>query len=546
LIQAFDVWIVAAFFIFAGLFHWAQWGGFRPYPFLGGDAANIACFAAVRDHPDLFSRDELLGHPERFSYYSALHIPALRSLAGLFGDYGSAFMHLLGPHVFVMALGFYVLGRTLFGSRPWAALFAIAALSPVDLNLWEFWGLWRDALPRFTFQAVLPFLLAAVWRWRDRPALWPLFLASAGLLVYVHPVSAPAWGLALWLSSWLLMPKEWSFGKKVAFAAFLGFAFLIVAVPFLLLYLGGHERGRAEDYESVYRILQVRIPGYLDVGGAARDFGSIVLRNRLAGAAGAGFLLSLLVKREDRRGVAFVLTWALGVAIVSFLVPSVEQAVARRLKRTPIETDLVRNFRYLVPLMILLTLWPWAALFEKFRNRAMRFIVVVIGLGLVGVWARGHPPPASPVAVVRSWMAGRLFPEPSERATSFSEVLTAVAERTPRGSAILPTSEIDALALRYRALRSVVYCFKDGGAMSYSDHEALVQWFDKYRRQVAIDTISDAARRLEETMDFARDLDADFVLGRRVSLPPEALREMGGRVEFANERYWLIRVLGER
>src|SRR5437870_715799 len=198
--------IVLAFGLLALIFYLGRWGGAYPFVFLESDAANIAGFAAAWDHPELFQGDELLGDQRNFGIYSTIHIPLIRALAKLTGDYGTAFIFLLGPHVFIQALGFYILGRVLFQSRYWATLLAIVTMMPVWLNLGEYWGIYDDPLPRVSFQALLPYLLAGTFYWRSNPAVWPWLLGFAGALIYVHPVSAPGWILAVWLGMWAFQP----------------------------------------------------------------------------------------------------------------------------------------------------------------------------------------------------------------------------------------------------------------------------------------------------------------------------------------------------
>ncbi|MDO8559756.1 MAG: hypothetical protein Q7S23_01825, partial [bacterium] len=191
-----------------------RWQGAYPFAFLSGDSANIAGFAAALDHPGNFTGDAILSDPANFRFYQTIHLPLIRALTKITGDYGTSFIWLLGWHVLVQAVGFYILGRILFHRRYWAALYAIMTLVPVQLNL-EFWGAWSDPLPRFSFQALLPYLLAAALRWRSSPIAWPWLMAAAGVLVYVHPVSAPGWGLALWLGFVWGAPAAWSYQKKM-------------------------------------------------------------------------------------------------------------------------------------------------------------------------------------------------------------------------------------------------------------------------------------------------------------------------------------------
>ena len=183
---------------------------------LSGDGGNIASYAAALDHPGWFSSDPVLGNSNNIGIYATIHIPLIRLLDRLTGDYGLAYTWLVFPETFLQLLGFYILGRVLFKNRSWAFLLAfLTAMMVINIGLGEIWGVWRDALPRVTFQSLLPFLLALVLVWKDRPGRWPWLMIIGGLLVYVHPISAPAWGFAIWLSLWLLHPKGWNWKRRI-------------------------------------------------------------------------------------------------------------------------------------------------------------------------------------------------------------------------------------------------------------------------------------------------------------------------------------------
>jgi hypothetical protein len=114
--------------------------------------------------------------------------------------------------VWLQLSGFYLLGRVAFASRLWSLVLAAVAAVTLHLPLGEIWGLWPDALPRVS----LPFLLAAAYRWRSHPPAWPWLMLAAGALTYVHPVSSPAWALAVWLGFLPFLPAEWPLSRRAA------------------------------------------------------------------------------------------------------------------------------------------------------------------------------------------------------------------------------------------------------------------------------------------------------------------------------------------
>lgn len=436
--------------------------------YLSSDAANIASFAAALDHPDGFAGDGALSDPGSFDFYLAVHIPLVRWLEALAGDYGVAFVWLLAPHVFLHLLGFYVLGRVLFRSRPWALGLTLLLLASVSLNLGTFWGLYADAIPRVTFQVLLPFVLAGAVHWADRPARWPILTAAMGLLVYVHPVSAPVWGVALWAGFLFAQPSGWSIRQRIMSALVTGGAFLLVVAPWVIHYTQTFAFGETADYDRVRAALEFRLmPGLLDPLKALVDFAATVPEVIVIGLGGAVFTWFLDPETRGRQRLLHV--WMVALLVLAGVVPAIEHAVARATGVLHLEIDLVRNLRYLVPL--LLTFWVWTFAGWNRRERGFRRPSAV-GLIIVAAWIGQHPP-ALISDTVRNVTAGRLTAENPVHA-SFREAVTALREQTDPGEPVMAT--FAPVHIRYGARRPIVYTFKDGGILSYADHRRLVEW----------------------------------------------------------------------
>ena len=256
-INRWDLAFTLVFLAFAGVYFLGRLQANYPIVILTGDGGNIASYAAALDHPGWFQADPALGNSSNIGIYATIHIPLIRALYRLTGDYGLAYAWLVLPQTFLQLLGFYILGLVIFKNRFWAFMLAfLTAMTVINIGLGEIWGVWQDALPRVTFQSLLPFLLALTLVWKDRPGRWPWLMLFAGLLVYVHPISAPAWGLAIWLSLWLLQPKGWSWKRRSLVMLGLGFLFLLVLTPYALNYLSYRGRDQSADYNTVMVILQ--------------------------------------------------------------------------------------------------------------------------------------------------------------------------------------------------------------------------------------------------------------------------------------------------
>jgi hypothetical protein len=488
-----------------------RWNGLHPFVFLYEDAANIASFAAAIDHPERFVADPFLGDSSNFAFYATLHVPLLRALNSLTADYGTAFISLLGIHVFLQACGFYALGCVLFRNRYWALLLALITLPMVSINLAEYWGVFWDPQPRFSYQAVLPFLLAATLAWRGEPRRWPWLMLTAGALLYAHPVSAPGWAFAIWLSLWGCCPVAWSTARRVVVMAALGLLFLALAAPFAAHYLGQQTANPSE------RVAWLELQGAmeatfhaesLDAAMAVRNFflcwhGAALLFWMLAGI---GAVVLFRLRDRNRGALPMVGFWVVGLLAVSIGVPLLDQAVARMRGTAPFEIDLIRSIRYLVPLMLLFVIWPLAVLHDRVERRAGRLAVAAAGLVLTTLWIEEHPPKYIGDAFA-CWSRGQLAcASPAQR--SVLEGFEHVRAETPPDARLFATSY--QVALRYATLRPVVY---SNAAPYASRHPArFLEWHEDGRRIQAAEQLQEPRERLAALLEIARALGADFAL----------------------------------
>jgi len=514
-----DAAVLLAFGVFAFAFQMGRWNGLHPFVFLYEDAANIASFAAAIDHPERFVTDPFLGDSSNFAFYATLHVPLLRALNSLTADYGTAFISLLGVHVFLQACGFYVLGRVLFRNRYWALLFALITLPTVSINLAEYWGVFWDPQPRFTYQAVLPFLLAATLAWRGQPRRWPWLMLAAGAMFYVHPVSAPGWAFAIWLSLWVCCPVSWSTARRVVVMAALGLLFLALAAPFATNYLAPQIGNTSE------RVAWAELQGAMEATFQAESLdAAMAVRNFLLCwhgtalffwmLAGIGALVLFRLRDRHRGALAMLGLWVVGLLAVSIGVPLLDQAVARMRGSAPFEIDLIRSIRYLVPLMLLFVIWPVSALHDRVEKRAGRLAMAAAGLALTAVWIEQYPPKYVGAAFT-CWSRGQLAcASPAQR--SVLEGFEHVRAETPPDARLFATSY--QLALRYATLRPVVY----SSAAPYANrHPArFLQWQEDGRRIQAAQQLPEPRERLAALLQIARALGANFALIDSRFIPP--------------------------
>lgn len=541
MINGYDALAALAMAVFAAAWHWYCWQGLKPFIFLNSDAANIAGFAAAWQHPELFSKDILLSNTDNFRFYATIHIPLIRTLVRASGDYGSAFMSLLGPHVLLQSIGFYILGRVLFRNRFYAFLLAAINLRKISTGIGaDFWGIYPDAIPRFTFQAVLPYLLAAAYAWRRSPRGWPWIMAAAGALVYVHPPSTPAWGLAIWLGFCLYAPREWPLRKKIVILFLLGALFAAVCIPFSMIYLGNHAHGRPQiDYDVISSILKVRFDRvFLDIPFAASRFALRLAESMLLPATVAATVMLLLLLKDSRRQIALIFVWMAGIVFASAFIPFVDHAVARANRMLPLEIDLVRGLRYVYPLCFILCLWPLSVLARRAGSRRIRIAACAIAaLGVLG-WSLVYRPPWTvnrPVDMLLKPRTGPVFSKQNEMIAAFR----AVREMTPANSGIYATRRANPLAVRYAALRPVVFCAKDAGSFALANPAALPGWYENWKRMRSIESMPDGGGKWKALLSFAKQLDADYILA---DFNVAGLPHPGAILIYHNKFYSLLQI----
>ncbi len=543
-----NIWDWAAagsFLLFAVYYFIGRLQGNFPYVDLGGDAANIASFAAAWAHPEYFRGDALLGNLDNIRIYATIHIPLLQWLNRLTGNYGLAMVSMLAPHIFIQMLGFYILGRTVLKNRYWAFLLAVATTTPFMMNLGERWGIMEEPVPRFTFQAFLPYLLTLAWVWRNQPRRWPWVMAFTGAMVYLHPVSTPTWALAIWLAMWLFIPRSWSWIKQFGMMFINGLILLLVAAPFILNYLGHHVQGQSLNYDLVYYIIDTFFPpNLINVPAAVGQFLFITLISGLLPLAVVAFILLRILKRDEPEGLRLILGWMAGLALMSIFIPWIEHTIERYLRMVPYETELTRGLRYFVPFMLLICLWTLSELQRRWRNPARAKWVAYIGALLVGLWVITNPPdPEFFQKTVACLAKGQVV---CSTPTDMGLALDAIKEQVPPGAPIFSSSAMlsdgsYSLGVRYMALRPLVFSFKDRGLLAYSNAQALNQWHEIYKQMEYFRANPRRALKVQTFLNLMNQYKIDYLL-LDFDPGPNNLDLLNAQEIYHNKTYYLLRL----
>jgi len=547
-ITSIDVIILLSFALIAITIFIGFWRGINSFIFIGTDASNISSFIAGRNYPELFQKDALLDNLEKYRFYFTILMPIIRFIGDKAGNLGVGWAFLLAPHVFLQLLGFYWLGWSLFKNRYWAFLLSISSLAYFRTFVGNIWGIYY-VIPRITFQVLLPYILSLVFIWRHHPKRWLWVMAMTGALVYVHPVSTPAWGLAIWLGYAFSMPSDWNTARRFKHLLLMGLVFLIVIMPFAIHYLSIHTHGEVTNYQEVLKAMEYRYDeGYFKLNVAFGDFLDTLIYETpsisLLGIIGLAVGLFLINDKESRSEFRIILGWVIGLLIVAAVIPLADHTIARSLEQLPLQLDLIRSLRYMFPILIILTIGGLWGISEKvnFNNQINWFpierLVLIISLVWGFNWLYQHPIPHLGKAVT-CWTRGEFYCPISEYKQDKIAILDEIRDNTPPGSSVLPAQM--SLEVRYYSLRSVVFAYKDGGILGYSSPENLLNWYSNELNFQSIINEDDLEFRTEKFIQFARVLDADYALINWQAMP-EVIKNNQAELFYHNDNFALIEI----
>jgi hypothetical protein len=510
-----DALIAILFALFALVFQMQRLDGSWNGIFIHSDAANLTAFAAARANPHLFIGDTFLENIDNYKFYTTVHIFAIQALGWLTGDYGKGMVFLLGPLVLIHLLGYYILGRVLYKNRFWALILSLTTSVHIILtSIGDYVGLMFDPLPRFAFGALLPYLLSAIIRFQDDTDKWKIIIACCAGLIYVHPVSAPAWVFALWLFYALSNPDGLAVGQRVRRAFALGIVAFLVALPFAALYISSHDTAPNDPVKAatIMDAMKARIePQFLNPIPTISAFSKWLLTDFYYTYFALLSLCFLLYGKTYRKEARTLITVICGVVLFSTLIPSVASSTLGF-------HTLVRPLKDVVLVIFILSIWGLCALQERMSQSIKSayissVISVLIGLMFVFYVHRKDPTVVHFVyPTIHAWLHGNLLPGTTTKGLVHVEAIRAVQRFTPEKSKIFVASDF-ALQVRYAALRPVVYAYKDGGSFAFSNYDALLKWYEIHKKLGRINRAGYSPAELEQTIaPIARELDADYIL----------------------------------
>jgi hypothetical protein len=450
------------------------------------DSGAVMAFLSGWLHEERFIGDMILGDKSKFVFYLTLVMPAAAFLELFIGDLGRAFLWLMLPITFAQTAGFYLVGRRILEGRAAAAIFAVAALTPVWTMQGDLWGTHHTPLVRMAYSAFFPYLILLALNVRGHLGRLYVLAACCGATLYVHGVSGPSVTCALFLGTLAFVKTRSQFYEWVRRCLVSVVIFAILVTPFGYVYLTSFPSLDTTPADGVQDILTI-YKAYGDLGQALESMIWVPCCNVVVGHGWhwviwigglVGLIVAPFVYPERRRLFGFFLLFVLGVLLTSIGITALDQWINYQLGKAPTQVDLIRNVRFLVPILML----GYGVLFQmavmRLRTalageRSLR--LVVPGMQLVFV-----------VHVVAFMIPQFHATAPGYLTPSFDSGKRMTAIFTPAGmqpllkhlqdepphTRVFPiANDILSLAIRYQSLQPVTYVYKDRNALLYSNHD---------------------------------------------------------------------------
>lgn len=453
---------------------------------IDSDLATYAEGMAGAAHPHLFAEDPML-----YSRTAGNSIKNLeRMLAELLTSDDAFAIGLLragGVIVVVFYLSWYIFGRWLFGRRDFALLLVAAVSITVWVGFGTFWGITHsDPLPRVFHAAVFPWMLMLAILAIEQAALRPLAMLLAGLGMWLHGVSALNCGAMFFLAFFFHCPKSLSLPRHVLLCLLSLMVFFTPVLIFLWPSLGIGQVFTAEELSAFYDLFALRWQE--DYGHISESLLTLVSPgNPVAWLIFAGLAASLVTRflpNVRAATLARMLPFFLVALVLVIAFSLIESQYAQALGRVPMGHELVRGVKFLIPLAWICLLAPLVFCLERMPAWVTKVLVCGAFLAIVLISQDKQYMAAEYALHAQTGVHLPLTSKAQavqEKAQKARAAVEAVKQFVPEGASVF-CLEDSMMAVRYMALRPLVYSFKDGYAHFYSKDVRQTRIWLKYTR----------------------------------------------------------------
>ncbi|MBF0610129.1 MAG: hypothetical protein HQL55_03255 [Magnetococcales bacterium] len=488
------------------------------------DALTHIAQAMAMAHPGSFAGDYTLSD-SKGHFFNNFLVFYLETMGSFFPSFSHAHFFLGVPMTFFHLSGFYLLGRILGGRAEWGILLSFASFATINLPV-EYWAfhLYPRSLGLFT--ALLPFFLLLFVRFIHQPARWPWLFMLLGASSFVHQISVPFVGFALWCSLFAFRPPNWRWIPFLGMLTLVGLAFLAGMIPFEIKIImdsmaSGEEAVNYQDAMAAFTFLYGKnVPVYLQPWGVIKQTVLAILTTPglivtlLIGMAGV--IANLLGYLGERRfGVGMVLL-SLGLVFVSGAVPLAERYWMDMHEKLPVLKDGPRNLVYLLPIMLVSAFVTIHRLGERYTRPHLALLVAAL---LTGAWwsAGIHQGQIYPIANMGEYTQclKELHLVCLPREDNEIDFVKALQQRIPYKGRIFAYGHT--YRLKVMLHRPMVFSKKDVQLQYYISKKKMVEGFRLLQRIQLVENNPDPFQQIAGVKQIATELGAEyFIISRHV------------------------------
>lgn len=479
-----DFLIVIFFLVVAVLYYEQRIGHDKVITNLKGDAAMVASVFAGRDYRSDFQGDPLLSQAKTSDSYICTAYWYVSFMHRWFHiPYANAYVTMLIPIVFMHLLGFYVLGRVLYRSRTLSLLLAFSCLLFIPFQTWgEIWGLCREPLNRVAIGALIGFFWAMAVYYGRKPKMRLAIMIAAGLSVWVHPAATPVVAFSLWVSFWAMRAEDETPRKFVMNMLIIAGVILVILLPYILQYSSTFGDPHSPP-ELKKKLLEIMRSSYID--GYTRNewtaiklfFYQFLFKKPLISAATIALIGTFFIAPAgERRTILQLALMATGIIFISNVIFLLDHHLAARAERIPLELDLVRGNRFLIPLSFVAIFYSAAIFWRRFGTKIGAPVSVLVTVFLFF----NLQPNIKEMSLKLNQGYRVLTQEGNPTNESDVEMLNWLRNETPRNTSV--TVFFNGLldnTVRYVSMRPLCFSFKDSCMFGYFDREKLLEFQQK-------------------------------------------------------------------
>ncbi len=490
--------------------------------YLASDPANIAIFAAGKDYETFFSKDPVLSDSKNYSWYIPLYVQLIRWLSKLFnGNYALAFWSQIDVSMFFYGLGCYLFGRDFIGGRKFGILFLLMNLAFIPASWGGGWGMpLNQTRPFVLFISLLPMLLWAGWKLREKKRGHLYYYLILSLSVYIHPPSAVFWIFAIWTTDWILNLDK-SPGSLIS-RQLQSLAVIFLAItPYIIIFSTRYvdSFGNGDTYELLYNIAKYRVndlafrPLYYPL----KVWLEYPILLKIISILSIAAVIYLKRKNSLFFELKVCILWCLNFLFIGSAIPIIQNIVCEFFKKLPYSYDFARSYMFFPFIFYTIFLLSYRYfeknyLYKIFHKNLFAAAVYIF----VTLWISTLYFPKSVYPVFQGFTRGEMYLRPVTYGSNFVDLL--VKATTVKGETIchFPGST-SALSIRYDAKRPLLYCYKDGGTLLYGNPKKAIDWYHtsmeiQHLKKMVKDKNYLPTTRGSKLISWADSLQANFLM----------------------------------